>query len=336
MFEKYGLSDKPSLANQVTNVFSIHLMRTTMDYTILTTEGLAPNLAMQSWRGKMGVYVVFLGRKQKAVENRQFAKLLFTLANEAGVEFEPCLLNNHRCMTCPRCILFGASDSAPGGAKDKVNLLRRVIYPSAFSLEPVEQAIEDLTLLGISDRTVTAEQNFLLQPSVKPGVHFPSIITLYNASWKEVVMLLKVLGGRYSYGGEAGTMGKIKNTVMGITYGLSDGMTPYEMALKTRGRTWLDEDEDVLINRYYQDVLAQFPFETGCLVSKPDETMQLLSTARGLQFDRGLIESMFADAREYREQQLIATRENINFIKSGQRGLYAFTAEGGPNDGISE
>jgi len=235
----------------------ILLLRETLDYMVLRTEDTREinEVTTPSGTSKDGSEakeirrVAFLGGKQKAVESREFERLLREAwkATDGGVGKQKelqgnkdCYLKDNLCLRCPRCALFGAT-STESGKGDMPNIKHRIEYSTAFSLLPYEETVEDVTFNAIDDKlqtTGSAGRGYALgtRPCVRPGTLFGSIVTLRSATKRELVLVLKVLLSAHSYGAESRTGGDLRNHVVGLLGGWEEVLTPLEFTLECEQR----------------------------------------------------------------------------------------------------
>ncbi len=242
----------------------ILLLREALDYLVLRTEDtreineVTTPSRTKKQNGETEVKeirrIAFLGGKQKAVESREFERLLREAwkAINGGVEQQKklqggkdCYLKDNLCLSCPRCALFGAT-STESGKGDKPNIKHRIEYSTAFSLLSHEESVEDVTFNAIDDKlhtTGSAGRGYALgtRPCVRPGTLFASIVTLRSATQQELVLALKTLLSARSYGAESRTSGDVRNHIVGIIGGWEEVLTPLEFTLECEQRL-----EDVL------------------------------------------------------------------------------------------
>jgi CRISPR type I-D-associated protein Csc2 len=231
----------------------ILLLREALDYLVLRTEDTreinevtTPSRARNS-KGDVETKeirrVAFLGGKQKAVESREFERLLREAWKSINASVEQkklqggkdCYLKDNLCLSCPRCALFGAT-STESGKGDKPNIKHRIEYSTAFSLLPYEEVTEEITFNAINDDKQTTGQALGTRACVRPGTLFASIVTLRSATQRELVLALKTLLSARSYGAESRTSGDVRNHIVGIIGGWEEVLTPLEFTLECEQR----------------------------------------------------------------------------------------------------
>lgn len=131
-----------------------------------------------------------------------------------------CDYNVAFCMTCPDCITYGFAIGDAGSEKSKV------ITDTAYSLTPYDDSHETRTLnapfeSGTMSREGTVTSRINEQDHVKPGVLFPSVITVRDVTinlFRYVVH--NVLRTRH-YGAQTTRTGTMANHLIAII--LADG-----------------------------------------------------------------------------------------------------------------
>ena len=230
----------------------ILLLREALDYLVLRTEDTreinevtTPSRAKNA-KGDVETKeirrVAFLGGKQKAVESREFERLLREAWKSINASEQKklqggkdCYLKDNLCLSCPRCALFGAT-STESGKGDKPNIKHRIEYSTAFSLLPYEEVTEEITFNAINDDKQITGQALGTRACVRPGTLFASIVTLRSVTQRELVLSLKTLLSARSYGAESRTSGDLRNHIVGIIGGWEEVLTPLEFTLECEQR----------------------------------------------------------------------------------------------------
>lgn len=212
----------------------ILLVRQTHDFTILRTEDsreLNTVVIPESIESSAPtVKVAFLASKQKAVENRMYARFLRTASDDYKCSLKPADGSSEGglCLECPRCILFGATAL---GKKD-YNIKHRIEYSTSFSVERYEDLLETITFNAVGENDATTGQALNLSHNVRPLANFPSVVSLTSVSWRELVLYLKTLLASKSYGAETRVKGDVRNVVLGIVGGFEEIITSLEYSLE--------------------------------------------------------------------------------------------------------
>jgi len=268
-----------------------------------------------------------LGSKQKAVESREFERLLreaWKAPESGGLPAQrkaqggkDCYLKDNLCLRCPRCALFGATSTESGKGQEP-NIKHRIEYSTAFSLLPYEEVTEEITFNAINDDKQITGQALGTRPCVRPGTLFASIVTLRSATQRELVLVLKTLLSAHSYGAESRTGGDLRNHVVGVIGGWEEVLTPLEFTLECEQRLesvvkedarpgamneivetyWkncADPSKIVLVNTVGQSGEKKLPVRKGLV--------ELLDAVRGTPIDKAFLESAYSDVAGLRKAQ---------------------------------
>jgi CRISPR-associated protein Csc2 len=131
-----------------------------------------------------------------------------------------CDYNTSFCMTCPDCITYGFAIGDSGSEKSKV------ITDTAYSLTPYEDSHETRTLnapyeAGTMSRQGEVSSRINEQDHVKPGVIFPSVVTLRDVTANLFRYVLNNILRTRHYGAQNTRTGTMSNHLIAIT--LTDG-----------------------------------------------------------------------------------------------------------------
>lgn len=248
--------------------------------------------------------VIFLASKQKAVESRALRSILKTAKSSLGLPDTDCYLKANLCMSCPRCVLFGAVKTEKGKQEA---IKHRVGYGSAFSLMPYEDIEAAFTFNAVDERTQRTDQALGTRYTVTPATIFPSIVTLRCATWKELIIILKTLLSTTNYGAENRIGGEIRNHVIGIAAGWEEIITPLELALELYAEytniqnkifTANGIDLESILNRYKNE--AVFGDKIQILTGKDLEAS--IISAKLFQINKEFLESLDKDTKNFKEK----------------------------------
>lgn len=282
----------------------IILLREVLDYTVLRTEEtrelntVATPLSISEAEDVRRV--AFLGTKQKAVESRELERMLRTAGEKAGLGELKCHLKDDLCLSCPRCVLFGGTNT--NSASEKIaNIKHRIEYGTAFSLLPFEEVEAAFTFNGIDDATQKTKSALNTRYAVRPSTVFPSIVTLKSVTRSELVLTLKTLLAAKNYGAETRIGGDVRNTIVGLAGGWEEIITPLELTLE------LYEHRDNLTGEVVTEILGRYSAYTGnpeqLTILKPAEVDKAVKEATSIQLERGFLDKIYKDVAVYREQQ---------------------------------
>ncbi len=303
VLEKYFVKQPyPLLGAETIQIF---LFREVLDFTVLRTEDtreLNTVITPLSTEIDENVQrVAFLGSKQKAVESRQMERLLRTAANEAKYPIEECYLKDYLCLECPRCALYGGTN-ASASKTTNANIKHRVAYSTAFSLATFEQIQQVTTFNGISDMTVQTGQTLNERISVKPATIFPSIVTLHSVTWKEFILMMKTILSSHKYGAESRIGGDVRNTVVGITGGWEEFITPLEFTIELNseeGNNFSTDNVIKILNKY-KPLLAN---QKNAVILLTEQVEKILKFISEFAINKEFLTEAYDDVRAYRSIQ---------------------------------
>jgi CRISPR type I-D-associated protein Csc2 len=284
----------------------IVLLREILDYTVLRTEETRELNTVTTPRSikeseSMELRVAFLASKQKAAESRMMEQLLRTATRTAKMQVEPCYLKDYLCMNCPRCALYGATNTRSASDKAGGNIKHRIEYGTAFSLMPTRDISDVLTFNAIDEMTQTTGQALGARYVVKPATVFPSIVTLKSVTRNELVLTLKTLLACKSYGAESRTGGDARNTICGIICGWEEVITPLELTLE------LYDMRTALTAETVQTVAEKYKPLTGnqgrVVILEPKEIDDLVTEVSNVELTPSLLTTAYEDVKQMRKEQ---------------------------------
>jgi CRISPR-associated protein Csc2 len=301
------LVEKPEPPVTIRKVVQIFFTRTSMERALLRTEEDRLNSVYlpltDNPKSPHVRRIAFLAEKQKAVEGRAMRTLLQTAADLNEMKVNKCYYNEHLCMECPACVIYGAA-STEDGKENNINIKHRIAYSDSVSLLPADQVIEELFFNGVDDRQMNCGQSFKNYDVVKPGTVFPSVVTLYSVTEKELVLVLKTLMGIHKYGASTRVMGRFINEITGVAAGLEEFITSpqYTMALSGMDNPLENIRENT------RDILLEYKQSQCCtgdytVILEPNEVESLVEYARTVKMDKRFLKSVYTDAGHYRKVQ---------------------------------
>jgi CRISPR type I-D-associated protein Csc2 len=250
--------------------------------------------------------VIFLASKQKAVESRALRSILKTAKSSLGLQDTDCYLKANLCMSCPRCVLFGAVKTEKGKQEA---IKHRVGYGSAFSLMPYEDIEAAFTFNAVDERTQRTDQALGTRFTVTPATIFPSIVALRCATWKELIIILKTLLSTTNYGAENRIGGEIRNHVIGIVAGWEEIITPLELALELYAEYTKEDKQNKIftangidlgpiLNRYKNDGV----FGDKIQILTGTDLERSIISAKSFQINKEFLESLDKDTKNFKEK----------------------------------
>ncbi|NLC77318.1 MAG: type I-D CRISPR-associated protein Cas7/Csc2 [Clostridia bacterium] len=280
------------------------IIREILDYTVLRTEETRElNTVVTPLSITDGTdtrRVAFLATKQKAVESREMERMLRTASEAVGLNYKECYLKDNLCLCCPRCALFGGTNTE-GGTEKTANIKHRIEYGTAFSLLPFEEIETSFVFNAITDNTQKTGQALGTRYVVRPATVFPSIITLKSVTEIELILTVKTLLAAKSYGAETRIGGDVRNTIVGITAGWEEIITPLELTLE------LYEQRDDLSGDTIQSILEKYKTYSGnpqqVNILTPEEVDNTVHQIANTELTKDLISKAYNDVLKYRELQ---------------------------------
>lgn len=280
------------------------LFREILDYTVLRTEEtkelntVVTPLSMTDTTDTRRV--AFLATKQKAVESRELERMLRTATEKTDLKYPDCYLKDHLCLSCPRCALFGGTNTESGGEK-VANIKHRIEYGTAFSLLPFEEIETSFTFNAISDHNQKTGQALGTRYAVRPATVFPSIVTLKSVTKTELILAVKTLLTAKNYGAETRIGGDVRNTIAGIVGGWEEIITPLELTLELYDhRNDLSDEKVYNILEKYKDYAGN-PLQVKILT--PAEVDAVVNEIANTELTKEFIQKAYEDVRQYRELQ---------------------------------
>lgn len=298
----------------------IGVLRQTNSYNIFTTEGTELNLESTSATldsvEKIKRIVMFK-RKQVAAERRtgkQKLRALHEQHGESTVEKplafgnftqyvdddspDLCRLHDNLCGYCVDCKLYGFANAKADGSRDS-----RIQTDSAFSIRGLERR-EDIDFNAQSE-SIEAESSTALNSRAhsRPETYFPSIVTLYDVTWRELYWVLHLVRETTRYGAETSRTGYVNNEIIGLWPATSETMS--NLALTKRMYDYLmDEDGEV------RSISASQARE-AMISSLPRPDASGILTPEGTDTD-GNIEALLSDV----DERLKTDPDAVDFLET--------------------
>lgn len=299
--------DKPHPLLEARTI-QIVLLREILDYTVLRTEETRElnriTTPLSATSTSNATRIAFLATKQKSAESRMLEQMLRTATREDQLSFPECYLKDGLCLECPRCGLFGGTNTESGSEKIG-NIRHRVEYGTAFSLMLAKDIATATTFNAIDDVTQKTGQALGTRYAVAPASIFPSIVTLRSVTWREVVLVIKTLLACKSYGAESRIGGDARNTILGIAAGWEEVLTPLELTLELYTRSM--ETETSPDATMVQGILTDYTGYAGnpneVTVFEPNQVAQLVEEAAKTELDQAFLHVAYDDIAAYRKMQ---------------------------------
>jgi len=182
-------------------------------------------------------------RKQTGSDRRFGKAMLRTL-----LDVECTMQVNEMCQECLDCVLYGSAASKD--KKKTKSITSRVMYDTAFTIRDNSVIIEEKFQLAPGDEYAKGSTTTPREPDFfNPGVMFPCVITLRDATFEELLFVLSITLKNKRYGAATTRIGRIKNHILGIYAGSEEGPSNLELTtcvIKKLGKENNQRLEDVV------------------------------------------------------------------------------------------
>jgi CRISPR-associated protein Csc2 len=255
---------------------------------------------------KYGIHDTIARQRLESAKEKEKSKLA-----EQFQRYNACDYNVEFCMRCPDCILYGFAIGESGSEKSKV------VTDTAYSITSYEDSHETLTLNapfegGTMSREGETTSRINSQDHVKPGVFFPSIVTLKDPTEAGFLYVLNNIRRTEHYGAQTTRTGKMHNTVLALVF--ADGEITSNLRLTQRTYDLLLQANQVKspdpllegeVTQAMSGALAEllrndgvnYKLMTGEDLKKTlDEANKILSDEAAI---KGLLEQAFQDSKTY-------------------------------------
>ena len=289
----------------------IVMVREILDYTVLRTEETREvndvSTPISVTNGETTRRVAFLATKQKAAESRQLEQLLRTATIDTSIQQGECYLPNNLCLSCPRCGLFGGTNTDSGSEKIG-NIRHRIAYGTAFSLMPFQDINSATTFNAVNAVTQKTGQALGTRYAVTPATVFPSIITLRSVTWYEAVLVIKTLLSCRNYGAETRIGGDVRNRILGIAAGWEEVLTPLELTLELYSRCIENTDDPSELDvETVAEILEEYKLLSGnpnkLRIFTPEELDHIFKDATNTELDEQFLKVAYDHMTTYRQTQ---------------------------------
>lgn len=221
------------------------VLRELQSSVIFTTGGQDADRATVAINAKDGLVeyspVMMFKRKQTGSDRRKGKELQRNL-----IGLKDTMNVNEMTQNSPESILFG---SAVGEAD--ISVTSRVMYDTAYSIRDSSVIVEMKFQSAPGDDFAKKATTAIREPEfIVPGTVFPSVITLRDATFDELVFILGITKMNKRYGAATSRIGRVENHILGIYYGLEEGPANLILSQEVSRRLALEkqkEDEEKTI-----------------------------------------------------------------------------------------
>jgi len=247
------------LTNNPGNRFvNILVLRELQSNAVFTTNGQDADvvtLTVDNGDESMNYSPAIMFMRKQTGSDRRFGKaMLRTL-----IDVECTMQVNKMCQKCLECVLYGSAASED--VKETKSVTSRVMYDTAFTIRDSSAIIEEKFQNAPGDGYAKESTTAIREPDFfNPGVMFPCVITLRDATFAELLFILSITLKNKRYGAVTTRIGRVKNHVLGIYAGSEEG--PSNLELTTGVIRKLAEEKDQSL----EDVVTLSTLNVGSVV----------------------------------------------------------------------
>ena len=247
------------LTNNPGNRFvNILVLRELQSNAVFTTNGQDADvvtLTVNNGDKTMDYSPAIMFMRKQTGSDRRFGKaMLRTL-----LDVECTMQVNKMCQKCLECVLYGSAASED--VKETKSVTSRVMYDTAFTIRDSSAIIEEKFQNAPGDGYAKESTTAIREPDFfNPGVMFPCVITLRDATFAELLFILSITLKNKRYGAVTTRIGRMKNHILGIYAGSEEG--PSNLELTTGVIRKLAEENDQSL----EDVVTSSTLDVGSVV----------------------------------------------------------------------
>lgn len=247
------------LTNNPGNRFvNILVLRELQSNAVFTTNGQDADvvtLTVNDGDESMNYSPAIMFMRKQTGSDRRFGKaMLKTLLN-----VECTMQVNKMCQKCLECVLYGSAASED--VKETKSVTSRVMYDTAFTIRDSSVIIEEKFQNAPGDGYAKESTTAIREPDFfNPGVMFPCVITLRDATFAELLFILSITLKNKRYGAVTTRIGRMKNHVLGIYAGSEEG--PSNLELTTGVIRKLAEEN----NQSLEDIVTLSTLDVGSVL----------------------------------------------------------------------
>ena len=247
------------LTNNPGNRFvNILVLRELQSNAVFTTNGQDADvvtLTVNNGDKTMDYSPAIMFMRKQTGSDRRFGKaMLRTL-----LDVECTMQVNKMCQKCLECVLYGSAASED--VKETKSVTSRVMYDTAFTIRDSSVIIEEKFQNAPGDGYAKESTTAIREPDFfNPGVMFPCVITLRDATFAELLFIMSITLKNKRYGAVTTRIGRVKNHILGIYAGSEEG--PSNLELTTGVIRKLAEENDQSL----EDVVTSSTLDVGSVV----------------------------------------------------------------------
>jgi CRISPR-associated protein Csc2 len=247
------LTNKPG--NRFVNILALRELQSNAVFTTNGQDADVVTLTVNNGDKTMDYSPAIMFMRKQTGSDRRFGKaMLRTL-----LDVECTMQVNKMCQKCLECVLYGSAASED--VKETKSVTSRVMYDTAFTIRDSSVIIEEKFQNAPGDGYAKESTTAIREPDFfNPGVMFPCVITLRDATFAELLFILSITLKNKRYGAVTTRIGRVKNHILGIYAGFEEG--PSNLELTTGVIRKLAEEN----GKSLDDVVTSSTLDVGSVV----------------------------------------------------------------------
>ncbi|MCD4782838.1 MAG: type I-D CRISPR-associated protein Cas7/Csc2 [Candidatus Eremiobacteraeota bacterium] len=210
--------------NRFVNVLVLRELQSNAVFTTNGQDADVVTLTVNNGDESMNYSPAIMFMRKQTGSDRRFGKaMLRTL-----LDVECTMQVNKMCQKCLECVLYGSAASED--VKETKSVTSRVMYDTAFTIRDSSVIIEEKFQNAPGDGYAKESTTAIREPDFfNPGVMFPCVITLRDATFTELLFILSITLKNKRYGAVTTRIGRVKNHILGIYAGSEEGPSNLEL-----------------------------------------------------------------------------------------------------------
>ncbi len=247
------------LTNDPGNRFvNILILRELQSNAVFTTNGQDADivtLTINDDNKTMDYSPAIMFMRKQTGSDRRFGKAMLRTMLNVNCTMQV----NKMCQKCLECVLYGSAASED--VKETKSVTSRVMYDTAFTIRDSSVIIEEKFQNAPGDNYAKESTTAIREPDFfNPGVMFPCVITLRDATFEELLFVLSITHRNKRYGAVTTRIGRVKNHILGIYAGSEEGPSNLELTTGVIRKLSLENDQSL------EDVITSSTLNAGSVV----------------------------------------------------------------------
>ena len=210
--------------NRFVNVLVLRELQSNAVFTTNGQDADVVTLTVNNGDESMNYSPAIMFMRKQTGSDRRFGKaMLRTL-----LDVECTMQVKKMCQKCRECVLYGSAASED--VKETKSVTSRVMYDTAFTIRDSSVIIEEKFQNAPGDGYAKESTTAIREPDFfNPGVMFPCVISLRDATFAELLFILSITLKNKRYGAVTTRIGRVKNHILGIYAGSEEGPSNLEL-----------------------------------------------------------------------------------------------------------